>query len=145
MDNESVKVSIGQNKYLTEINAGKHQFHADEPYHVGGTDQGPTPYDMLLASLGACTAITLRMYADRKSWPLNEVIVHLKHHKNHITDAKNCDGEEVKMDLIVREIEFKGDLDEKQVSRLMQIADKCPVHKTLTQGLRIQTSKVNME
>ena len=116
---KQVVVKIGNEDYTTNIMAAGHPLVADEPESVGGNNFGPSPYDLLLSSLGACTAMTLRMYADRKKWPLDEVIVHLNH------------GKKDKVDFIEKSIELVGDLDEKQRARLLVIADKCPVHKTL--------------
>jgi putative redox protein len=105
---------------------------ADEPSGVGGTDAGPTPYDYLLGALGSCTAMTLRMYADRKEWPLDSVTVRLSHGKIYADDCANCETETGKIDRIEREIELEGDLDDAQREKLLEIADKCPVHRTLT-------------
>lgn len=126
--------------YRTEITAGRHSLVADEPEDVGGTDTGPTPYDYLLAALGSCTGITLRMYADRKDWPLDETTIRLTHEKVHATDCDHCDQEEGKVDRIDREIEVKGDLTPDQRERLLDIANKCPVHRTLHSEVDIQSS-----
>ncbi len=134
-----VTVSIGKNGFTTDIKAGKHSFVADEPVAIGGKDLGPSPYDLLLASLGACTAITLRMYADRKEWDLKEVVVELKHSKDYYTDCEDCESSGVKIDIIERIIHIKGDLDDEQKKRLLIIADKCPVHKTLHNEIKVKT------
>ncbi len=130
-----VTVTLDASRYRTEIVAGGHALVADEPESVGGTNRGPSPYDLLVAGLGACTAITLRMYADRKNWPMDEVHVHLMHEKMH---AKDCDcdaGDRMgKIDLVEREIELIGDLTDEQRNRLLEIADRCPVHRTLTES-----------
>jgi uncharacterized OsmC-like protein len=115
----------------TEIEAGGHTVIADEPESVGGTDAGPTPYDYLLAALGGCTAMTLRMYADRKGWPLESVTVQLSQDRIHAKDCEECETEEGRIDRIEREIELEGPLDETQHRRLLEIADMCPVHRTL--------------
>jgi uncharacterized OsmC-like protein len=104
---------------------------ADEPTSVGGADAGPTPYDYLLAALGGCTAMTLRMYADRKDWPLESVTVRLSQDRIHATDCEECETEEGRIDRLEREIELEGPLDEKQRQRLLEIADMCPVHRTM--------------
>jgi putative redox protein len=130
-DNDRVLVRTGGGFY-TEITAGKHTLAADEPASVGGTDKGPTPYDYLLGALGSCTAMTLRMYADRKEWPLDSVTVRLSHGKIYADDCANCETETGKIDRIEREIELEGDLDDAQREKLLEIADKCPVHRTLT-------------
>ena len=135
-----VIVRTGSDGYTTEIKAGKHQLIADEPESVGGNDYGPTPYGLLLSSLGACTSMTLRMYADRKNWDLQEVNVHLNHDKIHSEDCEQCEQQTAKIDRIERVIELKGNLDEKQRARLLQIADKCPVHKTLHNQISVNTT-----
>jgi putative redox protein len=137
---KQVTAQIGAEGFTTEILAGPHSLRADEPIRVGGNDYGPTPYDLLLSSLGACTAMTLRMYADRKKWPLEEVTVHLSHSKTHANDCESCDQSQSKIDLIEKKIRIKGDLDEKQRQRLLEIADKCPVHKTLHNEIKITSS-----
>lgn len=140
---KQVSVRIGSEGYTTDIIAGKHALRADEPVSVGGNNFGPTPYDLLLASIGACTAMTLRMYADRKKWDLQEVVVHLSHSKEHAADCESCTTETGKIDQIERSIKLVGDLDEKQKARLLQIADKCPVHKTLHNEVKVLTSIIS--
>ena len=135
---KQVTASTGQG-YRTEIIAGTHQLAADEPLSVGGTDSGPDPYGLLLAGLGACTSITLRMYADHKQWPLQSIDVHLNHQKIHARDCKACESDSGKVDLIEREIELIGPLDASQRQRLLEIADKCPVHRTLTSEIVVET------
>ena len=115
----------------TEMEACGHELVADEPTTLGGTDGGPTPYDYLLAALGSCTTMTLRMYADRKGWPLESVTVRLSQDRVHATDCEECETEEGRIDRIEREIELEGPLDEKQRQRLLEIADMCPVHRTM--------------
>ncbi len=117
--------------YRTDVTAGRHTLVSDEPASVGGDDAGPTPYDLLLSALGSCTGMTLRMYADRKDWPLEEVTVRLTHEKIHAEDCDHCDTDEGKVDRIDREVELEGDLSEDQRRRLLEIANKCPVHRTL--------------
>lgn len=135
-----VVVHTGREHYTTEIVAGEHGLLADEPVAVGGADLGPTPYDLLLASLGSCTSITLRMYADRKEWPLEAIRVYLKHDRIHAQDCDHCESKEGTIDRIRREIELVGPLSVKQRQRLLEIADKCPVHRTLHQGIVVQSS-----
>jgi putative redox protein len=122
-----------------EIRLGPHRITADEPESAGGTDRGPTPYDLLLAALGSCTSMTLGMYARRKRWPLEEVVVHLRHSRIHASDCVDCDAKEARLDRIDREIRLVGQLTPEQRSRLIEIADKCPVHRTLTSTADIKT------
>ncbi len=136
---KQVAVRIGKDGYTTEILAGKHHLRADEPEEVGGNDFGPTPYDLLLSSLGACTAMTLRMYADRKQWAVDEINVHLSYNKEYIEDCENPDNPKAIIDKIERSIQIDGSLDEKQEKRMLEIADKCPVHKTLHGDIRVET------
>jgi len=126
--------------YRSDIIASGHSLIADEPEAVGGTNQGPTPYDYLLAGLGSCTSITLRMYADRKEWPMEAVTVRLRHEKLHAKDCEECESESGKIDRIEREIELTGPLDDDQVQRLLEIADKCPVHRTLHSEIVVKTA-----
>lgn len=126
--------------FTTAIKAGNHGLISDEPTSFGGNDLGPTPYDLLVAGLGACTAMTVKMYAQRKKWPLEEVMVHLQHNKIHAEDCKNCDEKIVGLDEIERVMEFEGDLSDEQKKRLLDIAEKCPVHKTLENKVSIKTS-----
>lgn len=123
---------------LTEIMANGHYMIADEPKDVGGTDLAGTPYDLLVASLGACTAMTIRLYANHKGIDLEEVKVHLSREKRHAADAESLD-EKSKVEFIDRELELTGNLTEEQRNRIVEIADRCPVHKTLTQGVTINT------
>jgi len=118
---------------------GPHQMLADEPVAAGGQDSGPGPYDSVLAGLGACTSMTMRMYADRKSLPLERVTVTLKHSKIHARDCEECETRDGMLDQIDRVISIEGVLDADQRKRLMEIADKCPVHRTLTSEIRIVT------
>ncbi|MEM9339673.1 MAG: alpha/beta fold hydrolase [Bacteroidota bacterium] len=132
----------GETGYTTEVTAGRHQMIADEPPSVGGDDFGPTPYGYLLAALGACTSMTLRMYADYKKIALKEVKVHLTHDKIHKSDGTNSEDSKGKIDQIKRMISIKGDLTEEQRKRLIEIADRCPVHKTLEGKPEILTEEV---
>ena len=126
----------------TEVEAGGHALVADEPESFGGTDAGPTPYDYFLAALGGCTAMTLRMYADRKGWPLESVTVRLSQDRVHATDCEECETEKGRVDRIGREIELVGPLDEKQRRRLLEVADMCPVHRTLETEVLVENSLV---
>ena len=129
----------GTGSYTQQITAGQHQLVADEPRPIGD-DAGPTPYDLLLAALGACTSMTVRMYAGRKGWPLEQVRVTLRHSRIHAKDCAECETTSGWIDHIDRHIELAGDLDEAQRQRLMLIADRCPVHLTLTSEVHITTS-----
>jgi uncharacterized OsmC-like protein/pimeloyl-ACP methyl ester carboxylesterase len=126
-------------RFQQEISAGRHRFLADEPVAVGGLDSGPGPYDLLLAALGACTAMTLRLYAERKALPLEQVAVALTHDRIHASDCEDCETKEGMIDRIERAITLRGALDATQRKRLMEIADKCPVHRTLTSEVDIRT------
>ncbi|ABD87233.1 bifunctional alpha/beta hydrolase/OsmC family protein [Rhodopseudomonas palustris] len=128
-----------QGKFLQSIALGPHRITADEPKEAGGDDSGPGPYDLLLAALGACTAMTIRLYADRKALPLDRVTVSLAHSRIHAEDCAACETKAGMLDRIERLIWFDGVLDAGQRDRLMQIADKCPVHRTLTSEIRIVT------
>lgn len=133
----------GDGKYTQVILDGRHELLADEPRSHGGDDRGPSPYELLLASLGACTSMTLRMYADRKGWPLEGVSVDLRHDKIHAEDCADCDQKEGKIDRIERRVTLTGNLDEEQRERLLEIADRCPVHRTLEGEIDLRTRLVD--
>ena len=126
-------------KFQQTISVGPHRLLADEPTAAGGEDTGPGPYDFLLAGLGACTSMTMRLYADRKSLGLERVTVTLRHSKIHAQDCAECETHEGMLDQIERVIRIEGALDAEQRNKLMEIADKCPVHRTLTSEIRIVT------
>ncbi|UGA45381.1 bifunctional alpha/beta hydrolase/OsmC family protein [Bradyrhizobium quebecense] len=126
-------------KFQQTVTTGPHRMLADEPVAVGGQDSGPGPYDFLLTGLGACTSMTMRMYADRKSLPVDRITVTLQHNKIYAKDCEECETRDGMLDQIDRVIRIEGDLDADQRKRLMEIADKCPVHKTLTSEVRIVT------
>lgn len=128
--------------FAQQIAVGSHRLKADEPTSVGGTDTGPNPYDLLLASLGTCTSMTVAMYARRKDWPLESVTVRLRHSKIHAADCEECETRDGLVDRIERDIEFEGALTEEQSSRLLEIAGKCPVHRTLTSEINIRTQLI---
>jgi len=134
-----VTVRTAAGTFRTEILARGHPLLADEPKAVGGTELGPTPYDLLAAALGACTTMTLRMYADRKKWPLEEAVVRLSHSRVHAEDEQRCETAEVRLDQLDREVTLVGSLNADQRQRLLEIADRCPVHRTLSAGVRIVT------
>lgn len=137
---KQVVVRTGAKGYTTEIQAGPHSLLADEPASVGGADLGPTPYNLLSAAVGACTSMTLRMYADRKGWDLKEVRVHLEHSQEHKLDSEAATGGKARIDVIERVIELEGNLDETQRARLLEMADRCPVHRTLHGEIEVRTT-----
>jgi putative redox protein len=130
-----------QGRLQQEITAGAHRLLADEPLAVGGGDSGPNPYELLLAALGACTAMTLRLYAERKALRLDRVTVRLRHAKIYAADCATCETKEGKIDRIAREIELSGALEAHERARLMEIADICPIHRTLTSEVDIATTE----
>ena len=132
-------------RYRTEIAADGFALVADEPASLGGGGAGPSPYDYLNAALGACTAMTLRMYADRKGWPLEEVAVRLGHRKIHAADCESCETKTGKIDRFEREIDLVGPLDAEQRARLLEIANKCPVHRTLESEVEVVTREAPRE
>jgi putative redox protein len=136
---ERVTVSELNRHYAQDVLVGNHHLRAGEPIRVGGDDHGPTPYEFLLAGLGACTSITLRMYAERKQWPLEGVRVHLSHEKIHASDCEGCETASGQVDHIDRTVVLEGPLDDEQRARLLEIADKCPVHRTLRSEVSITT------
>ena len=129
----------GNGKFQQEVLSGPHRFLADEPVKVGGLDSGPGPYDLLLAGLGACTSMTLRLYAEHKKLPLEHISVRLMHSRIHAEDCLNCETKEGMIDRIDRNITMEGPLDAEQRKRLLEIADKCPVHRTLESEINIRT------
>lgn len=129
----------GEGRFAQLVTMGRHRLRADEPASVGGEDSGPSPYDLLLAGLGACTSMTVRMYAAQKKWPLERVAVDLKHDKVHATDCAECETRDGKIDRIERVLTLEGDLDEGQRARLLEIANKCPVHRTLHSEVWVPT------
>jgi len=130
-DENQVITQIGKSGYVTDIMAAGHGLVADESISLGGTNKGPAPFDLLMAGLGACKAITLRMYSDRKQWPLEAVTVKLNHKKIDAADCETCQTKEGQLDQFDCEIDLSGELDDQQKQRLLQIADRCPVHRTL--------------
>lgn len=137
--NDGVIVNGNGRNFLQEMRLGRHTLKADEPRSVGGTDEGPSPYELLMAALGSCTSMTIGMYARRKGWPVEDITVRLRHGKIHATDCESCDTKEGRVDRIEREISVTGDLSDEQRSRLLEIAERCPVHKTLSSEIDIQS------
>lgn len=134
-----VVVARGGEGLRVRLTAGEHQLVADEPVAVGGEDAGPDPYGYLLAALGACKAMTVRLYADRKGWPLTGTRVELRHRRIHAEDCADCETGKGKVDEIEVSLTFEGDLDEAQRTRLAEIAEMCPVHRTLTGEIKIRS------
>ena len=125
--------------FVQEISAGPHHLRSDEPASVGGSDTGPTPYDLLLAALGSCTSMTMAMYARRKKWPLERVTVRLRHSRVHAEDCAVCETQNAWLTVLDREIALEGALDQDQRARLLAIANRCPVHLTLSAKIDIRT------
>lgn len=145
MDNENkikeVTVAArGEGKFAQQVTIGNHTLIVDEPRSVGGDDAGPSPYDLILAALGSCTSITLSLYAKLKKIPLEKVNVKLTHSKIHAQDCAECDKKTVKIDHIDRKIEVEGNLTNEQLQALLAVANKCPVHQTLTSKIEVETS-----
>jgi putative redox protein len=140
MANRDVVVTSTSAPFEQTITAGTHRFVSDEPAAVGGADAGPDPYALLLASLGSCTGMTLNVYARRKQWPLEAVRVTLRHTRVHAADCEDCEQDERRMERIERRIALTGPLSAEQQARLLEIADKCPIHRTLTAKIEIRTS-----
>jgi putative redox protein len=132
-----ISARIGAGGYRVELGARTHAFLADEPVSVGGTDAGPTPYEYLLSALAGCMVMTLRMYADRKGWPLEAARVDLRTASSHERDCENCETQPVGITLIERRLELTGPLTDEQRVRLLQIAERCPEKQTLERGIRV--------
>lgn len=142
MASREVVVTSNATPFEQTIVAGPHRLIGDEPPADGGTDAGPNPYDLLLAALGTCTSMTLNLYARRKRWPLERVVVHLTHDRVHAEDCADCEGGKRRVERIERRITLVGPLDAEQTTRLLGIAEKCPVHQTLTARIDILTTLV---
>ena len=134
--------SVSGELFTQVVETGKHQLFADEPESFGGSDRGPGPYEYLLAALGTWTSMTLRMYAKRKNFALLNVEIQLNHVRIHAKDCHDCETKEGMLDEIHSEIHLDGDLDEAQRERLLQIATRCPVHRTLSSEIKIRTTEV---
>ena len=134
-----VLIGEGNKRFLREVTSDDHAWVADEPKRVGGDNLGPDPYEHLLAALGTCTSMTIRMYANHKGWPLEDIQVQLEHTREHARDCADCDDKPAQIDVLSRAIRLEGALDASQRKRLMEIADRCPVHRTLEGTLRIDT------
>jgi len=137
---QGVVVVRGSSKgFAQEVVIGRHHLTADEPADLGGTDSGPSPYELLLAALGACTSMTVAIYARRRQWPLEEVSVRMKHSKIHAEDCDSCETKEGMLDRVESEIELAGELTAEQRAKLLEIAKKCPVRRTLTSEIDVRT------
>lgn len=139
VDSGTVLVTEEDDKFLRRLYTPSHDFPADEPRANGGTDRGPDPYELLLMSLGACTSMTLRMYANRKDLPVTDIQVRLRHDRIHARDCEDCETTEGQVSRIERTISYQGELTGDQHQRFMAIADKCPVHRTLKGEIQIVT------
>ena len=128
--------------FAQEIDIGPHHFVADEPVSYGGTDSGPSPYDLILAALGSCTSMTIGLYARKRKWPLEKITVSLKHSKIHAKDCEDCVTKDGRIDRIELEIRLDGGLTDQQRATLMEVAGKCPVHQTVTHEINIKTRAV---
>ena len=138
-EHEWITAHVGASGFRTDVTAGLHTLVADEPVALGGSGLGPTPYELLLAALGSCMAMTLRMYADRKGWPLESVRVQLRTAQAHEKDCEDCEANDVGIPVIARRIQLAGPITDEQRKRLLQIADRCPVKQTLERGIKVQT------
>lgn len=138
-DRRWLTATIGATGFRTAVTVGPHSIIADEPLSAGGTDTGPTPYDYVLTALASCMVMTLRMYADRKKWPLEGVSVHLRSGRTHEQDCEKCETENVDIGKVERRIDLLGNLTDEQRQRMLEIADRCPVKQTLQRGLEIET------
>jgi putative redox protein len=136
-----VVIRAGRDHYRTEITAGGQTLVADEPVEVGGAGGAPTPYDLLLGAIGACTAMTVRMYADRKGWPLESIVIRLRQARSHAADCVDCVDNTVGVHTVEREVELSGALDDEQRARLLLIADRCPVKQTLEAGIQVVSAQ----
>jgi putative redox protein len=125
--------------FAQEAEVGSHEIYADEPVSFGGTESGPSPYDLLLAALGSCTSMTIGFYARKRNWPLEKITVSLRHSRIHATDCEECETKEGKINRIELDIQLTGSLTDEQRAKLIEIAGKCPVHQTLTSEINIKT------
>jgi uncharacterized OsmC-like protein len=142
LESREVVVHGGATGFTQEITVAGHRLVVDEPTAFGGTDTGPSPYDLLVTALGACTSMTVSLYARRKQWPLEAVTVRLRHSKIHAIDCAECDTKSGMLDGIERDVELHGDLTTEQRAQLIEMANRCPVHKTLTSEINIRTRLV---
>jgi putative redox protein len=139
----SVRVEEKDHKFAQHVSSDSHYWLADEPRSVGGANTGPDPYEHLLASLGACTSMTLRMYATHKKLALDHVVVELKHSRDYLEDCEGCEDKPMQIDVLERKLTLQGALSEQERARLLEIADRCPVHRTLHNHLQVRTELVD--
>ena len=137
-----IVASTGAGPFEQILLDGRHTLHADEPVSAGGGDSGPGPYELLLMALGSCTSMTINLYAARKKWPLEQVVVRLQHSRVHAEDCVDCEDPKSKIDRIWCSIQLAGELDDAQRNRLIEISKQCPVHRTLTNKIDIRTELV---
>ena len=135
-----VTATTGASGFRTDVEAAGHTIIADEPAGGGGANDGPSPYDLLLGAIASCTAMTVRMYAARKQWPLEEVVVRLRNERKHAVDCADCVTQRVGIKRIERQVEMRGALTDEQRQRLLEIADRCPVKQTLERGIEVVES-----
>ena len=128
--------------FTQKVQVGSHQLMTDEPVSYGGMDSGPSPYDLILAALGSCTSMTIGLYARKRSWPVDKITVSLWHSKIHAKDCDDCETKEGRIDRIEMEIHLDGSLTDEQRAKLMEVAEKCPVHQTLTHEINIKSRAV---
>ena len=128
--------------FVQSVQIGSHQITPDEPVSYGGTDKGPSPYDLILAALGSCTSMTIGLYARKRGWPVDKITVSLWHTKIHAHDCDDCETKEGRIDRIEMEIHLDGPLTDEQRAKLMEVANKCPVHQTLTSEINIKARAV---
>jgi putative redox protein len=142
IDRKGVNVHGEAAGYAQRVTAGRHEFNADEPINADGTDTGPTPYDLLAAALGTCTSMTIAYFARRRQWPLESVDVNVRHSKVHAADCASCDTSETRIDRLDCKIALHGALTNEQRQELLRVANRCPVHRTLTSKIDIQTELI---
>ena len=135
-----IVASTGAGLFEQVLLDGRHTLQADEPVSAAGGDRGPGPYELLLMALGSCTSMTINLYASRKKWPLEQVVVRLKHSRVHAEDCADCENSKSMIERVDKSVELIGSLDETQRTRLLQIADQCPVHRTLMSKFDIRTT-----
>ena len=138
-----IVASTGAGEFQQILLDGRHMLHADEPVAAGGGDIGPGPYELLLMALGSCTSMTVHLYAAQKKWPLDQVVVRMSQERAHVRDCANCEDPGAMIHRIEKTVELIGSLDEVQRGRLLEIADRCPVHRTLTSRIEIRSALVS--